>query len=113
MIKMKQLLIGLIFLPLILSGCTQIQSGPGLEKCGIEQCHGFDVTCGSDIPEACTQEFRLEDTCRQFVSCETIQGQCTLIEDEKFETCKNCVEQCKTDSVDAFSCVNECLNNNN
>lgn len=87
---------------------------PGVEegKCGIENCHGLDITCGPNIPEVCTMEYAFGDGCRQYASCQIINGECQLIKSEKFEECKSCVEKClqdfKEDIIKASECEGEC-----
>ena len=39
-------------------------------KCGIESCHGLDITCGPNVPEVCDMMSMAGDNCRQFVSCQ-------------------------------------------
>ena len=78
--------------------------------CGIQECHGLDVSCGKNIPEACTMEYRFWDRCRRFLSCST-SPQCTLIQSPEFTACKSCVEACEKykDDVGAyFSCEASC-----
>src|SRR4030042_2460462 len=71
-----------------------------LGKCGIENCHGLDITCGPNIPDACTLIYKSGDICRQFASCITISGRCQLEKSIKFEDCKSCVEECGLDNQD-------------
>ena len=82
------------------------------EKCGIENCHGLDLSCGSDVPEACTELYALGDNCRQFADCEVVDGACQLKKEPEFDECVSCVEQCledsKDDIADAFECENRC-----
>ena len=82
------------------------------EKCGIENCHGLDITCGPNVPDACTMIYMAGDNCRQFVSCRTINGQCKLEATPKFESCKSCVEKCELDYKDSqigfFECESKC-----
>jgi len=81
-------------------------------KCGIENCHGLEITCGSNISEQCTMEYALGDRCRQYVSCKVVNGECRLIESAKFKECKSCVENClrdfKDDSIRLFECESQC-----
>ena len=91
-----------IKLPLIISG-----------KCGIEQCHGLDITCGPNVPEACTMIYMAGDNCRQFVSCQIIDGQCKANKSPRFDSCKACVEKCERDYLDDqikfFECESKCV----
>ena len=79
--------------------------------CGIENCHGLDITCGSNVPVFCTEEYQIGDRCRQYVSCEVIDRECVLVKTQSFVECKSCVEECLEDFADvskAFECENEC-----
>jgi len=88
---------------MILAGCAQVS------ECGIQECHGIDVTCGSNVPEACTLEYRLGDFCRQWAECGIVDGSCELLANEKFEQCGNCVVQCnELVGVAAFECEEQC-----
>lgn len=77
--------------------------------CGIQSCHGLDISCGPAVPEFCTTEYRLGDFCRQFAECGVVEGQCQFIETETFVSCKSCVEQCeKGDPEASFACEEQC-----
>lgn len=94
------------------AGATNIQ---GAEICGIENCHGLEITCGPNVPEMCLTIYKLGDFCREYVRCQLLDGQCRVIKDEKFDTCKQCVEDClKTtgpaDSMKIFDCETLCRN---
>ncbi|MEN7982591.1 MAG: hypothetical protein ABFQ65_04035 [Nanoarchaeota archaeon] len=79
------------------------------KKCGIENCHGIDITCGSEIPEFCTEIYMIGDFCREFAQCEIIGGTCQLTENSKFNECKSCVEKCnELIGPEAFACENNC-----
>jgi hypothetical protein len=79
-------------------------------KCGIEQCHGLDITCGPNIPEMCTTEMRIDDYCREYIRCEKVGRECRLIKEPKFEECKSCIEKCNRDEdpEKAFQCARRC-----
>lgn len=83
------------------------------DKCGIENCHGLDITCGSDVPQACDFMYALGDRCRQYARCEVVNGKCQLIKSIKFDECKSCVEKClenfKDDMPKASYCESECV----
>ena len=83
-------------------------------KCGIENCHGLDITCGPNVPEACDMMHIAGDNCRQFASCQTIEGQCKLDKSLKFDSCKACVEKCErdysNDQIKFFECESGCAN---
>jgi hypothetical protein len=80
------------------------------EKCGVENCHGLDVKCGSNVPQACTEIYMAGDRCRQYASCKIVSGKCSLVAGKEFSDCKTCVETCmeKNDSIEIFSCESRC-----
>ncbi len=81
-------------------------------KCGIENCHGLDIACGPNIPETCDMMYAAGDNCRQYASCQTMNGQCQLVKTQKFDDCKSCVEKCeqnfKDDQINFFQCESKC-----
>lgn len=77
-------------------------------RCGIENCHGFKIPCGPNVPEICSEIYMHGDFCRQYVKCEVINGVCQLVKSEKFEKCKSCVEKCSEDFKDKFLKLSEC-----
>jgi hypothetical protein len=85
---------------------------PVLSACGLTTCHGLDLACGTNAPQMCTMEYRIGDRCRQYASCDTGAGGCSLILGPQFIACKTCVEKCQTaagpDSLSAFSCEEKC-----
>ena len=105
-ITMKWLLPVIILV--LVSGCTQESK----QKCGMENCHGLDITCGSNVPELCTLVYQFGDNCRQYASCEIIDGQCQLVTSNKFYECKSCVEKCiegfEDNDTGLFRCENGC-----
>jgi len=82
-------------------------------KCGIENCHGLDITCGPNVPETCDMMYMAGDNCRQYASCQTVNGQCKLEKTSKFDACKSCVEKCTEDFNDDpvvfFQCEGRCI----
>ena len=82
------------------------------ENCQPTSCHGLDISCGSDGPKACTAIYALGDRCRQFAKCGEVDSKCQLIKEEKFETCKACVENCvkkyPKDGIKQFDCESKC-----
>jgi|WetSurMetagenome_2_1015567.scaffolds.fasta_scaffold96319_2 hypothetical protein len=68
---------------------------PTLATCGVENCHGFTVTCGSNPATACTNEMDAGDRCRQYASCQIVSGSCQLVTESKYDKCANCVKQCQ------------------
>jgi hypothetical protein len=81
-------------------------------KCGIQNCHGLDITCGQNVPEVCDMSYRLGDKCRQLASCQIIRGTCTLVKSAEFDACKSCIENCRnqfgSNPEKAFACEAKC-----
>lgn len=82
-------------------------------QCGIESCHGLDITCGPNVPESCDLMYTIGDNCRQYASCQSIDGQCRLEKTPKFDSCKSCVEKCELDYKDnpikSSECESKCV----
>lgn len=80
--------------------------------CGIEQCHGLEITCGPNIQEPCTAIGVPSDICRQYVRCQKVGGKCQLIKDPKFDECKLCVNRCdkesENDPINNVQCYGKC-----
>lgn len=80
--------------------------------CGIENCHGMDIKCGSNIPDACTMIYQIGDICREHAKCHVYQGKCQLTKNDSFEKCKNCVQKCidenKNQIEKQFDCEATC-----
>lgn len=107
----------LIFGILLISGCvettvpdtTQPRVDMVSEECGMENCHGLDITCGPNIPEVCTEMYALGDFCREYASCEIVDGKCQLVKSPEFDQCKACVDECNEFSgPEAFECEGDC-----
>ncbi len=85
---------------------------PVTGTCGFTTCHGLDLACGFNAPQVCTMEYRIGDRCRQYASCDTSGGGCSIIFGPKFAACKACVERCQIsagpDSLAAMSCEEKC-----
>jgi hypothetical protein len=82
-------------------------------KCGIESCHGLDITCGPNVPEACDMMYVPSDGCRQLAACQTTDGQCKLEKTPEFDSCKACVEKCAkkfpSDPAKSYDCEAGCV----
>lgn len=81
--------------------------------CGITTCHGLDIQCGQDVPEACTMEYRLGDFCQQYANCGIVEGQCQSQTSQLLAECISCVELCDSglegaDPTKAFACEENC-----
>ena len=73
--------------------------------CGIENCHGLNITCGTNIAKVCTENYAIGDGCRRYASCEIIGGKCQLAKSEKFDTCKSCIEKYLQNSKNLQRCL--------
>ncbi len=65
------------------------------QKCGLQTCHGLEVSCGPDIIEACTAIYMEGDRCLELVRCDVVGSECQQVDQEPFLACKDCVESCK------------------
>jgi len=97
--------------------CLRIWEEPcegnsGSTDCAIENCHGMDIECGPNPPDACTEIYMLGDKCRQYAKCGVQDGVCRQIEDAQFTQCKSCVQACadahQDDNIGVFECESEC-----
>lgn len=89
-----------------------VASDPAKQKCGIQNCHGLDITCGPAVPDVCTEIYMLGDNCRKLAKCEVAGGECRAVLSEDFEQCKACVKKCETDfstdNMKMFECEYSC-----
>ena len=80
--------------------------------CGIENCHGLDIVCGSNVAQMCDMMYMLGDRCRQYAHCEKKDGKCQPVWSPQFESCKLCVQECESkfinNSGELFICESEC-----
>ncbi len=77
-------------------------------RCGIENCHGLDITCGPNIPKQCTEEYQFGDRCRKYASCTIVEGQCLPSLSDKFFRCRECVYECKKKYADNYVLLSDC-----
>ncbi|PJA87213.1 MAG: hypothetical protein CO141_00640 [Candidatus Moranbacteria bacterium CG_4_9_14_3_um_filter_42_9] len=87
---------------------------PTLRRCAIQNCHGLDIKCGLAYePQVCDAMYVAADSCRQFVSCQNVNGRCSVVKTSKFDSCKSCVEKCEVSNKDrpegVFECESNCL----
>lgn len=94
--------------------CEFAQCPTSANKCGIESCHGLDVTCGANVPEICDYSYQLGDRCRKFINCQLSNNSCQKNINPAFEACKSCVEKCQDkyqdnkDPAKIFECESKC-----
>jgi len=86
---------------------------PVLSACGLTSCHGLELACGRDVPQACTMEYQPGDKCRQYAQCTSgSYGSCTLVTSPQFNSCKTCAQKCElragADNLAAASCEEQC-----
>jgi hypothetical protein len=90
-----------------------VTGGSSAKKCGIQNCHGLDISCGSNVPDVCTEIYMMGDGCRKFAKCEFVEGSCRQVSVAEFDACKACVKKCEkdflTDSVKMFECEGVCI----
>ena len=73
--------------------------------CAPMECHGPEVTCDVRALEMrCTEGFMPGDQCRRLASCETLGGECQLVEGDGYRDCVDCVSSCGDD----FECARGC-----
>jgi len=108
----KKLLYGIIVISLISLFLVIWNNYQISGKCGIENCHGLDITCGPNVSEVCDMMYMAGDNCRQYVGCQIVDGKCQLVKNQKFDLCKSCVEKCsvdfKDDQIKFFECESKC-----
>lgn len=82
---------------------------PQPSACGFTSCHGLDLSCGENVPEACTAIYQLGDKCRQYAFCRNTGGSCELVTTDEFARCKSCVGKCGgADATEIFVCEEKC-----
>lgn len=84
------------------------------QRCGLENCHGLELQCGTNIPKSCDLMYQLGDGCREYASCEISDGKCQPKKERRFELCKNCVLECQRkfeneESDKLLECENICI----
>lgn len=104
-------LIGQMVCLVAISGCINQSNGQN-QTCGIESCHGLNISCGPKVPEVCTEIYMFGDRCRKFAKCEIIDGKCQQAPSAEFENCKSCVESCQSgsvpDPINSSGCESKC-----
>lgn len=82
---------------------------PTVSACGIENCHGYTLQCGSNIATSCTSDIDAGDRCRKYASCQVVSGTCQLVkEDTRYDKCGACVQQCESTYYNNPNQLNDC-----
>ena len=85
---------------------------PPADACVVSNCHGLDIQCAPEGPQACTMMYGFGDRCRVHAQCGIVDGVCAPIETEAFRKCVACVRACETTDPDkmpdAFLCESQC-----
>jgi hypothetical protein len=107
--KCFQIVIGVV-LVLLSAALVFAKTMSNKPVCGIENCHGLTISCGPNVPEACTAMYALGDFCREFAQCQVVDGSCQFVPSTRFQSCKGCVEDCQKskDPLRAFECEHQC-----
>jgi hypothetical protein len=114
--KDKVILVTVIFLILLCAGFLLWFNNPlkssGNGACQLETCHGLDITCGSNPPDACTAMYQIGDKCLQYAQCGIRNDTCGQVENKSFVQCKTCVQNCAEKNMDTseklFACESTC-----
>lgn len=114
-ISVSVLIISIVFF--ILSQISNPQENQQRENpkptsdCGLSTCHGIDnVVCGKPA-EMCSDMYMIGDRCLQHVKCEKINNQCVQVNNEAFNSCKKCIQDCTKPNIDPaeqFICESNC-----
>ena len=52
----------------------------GVKTCGVENCHGLEVSCGSNLPLVCTETYEVEEVQNAILSAATrLSPPCSLV----------------------------------
>jgi hypothetical protein len=82
------------------------------ENCALETCHGMDIECGDNPPEACTMMYEIGDKCLQYAQCGMLNSKCQSIQNSQFTQCATCVQNCiDTYAIDSSTRLFECESN--
>jgi len=101
---MKKIIV-LIFLVLLLSGCTPVKNVLPGQECYVQSCHfeSYNPTCAPKN-NVCTEDLRPTDFCSQFIYCD---DSCGVVKDPLYDVCLDCFLDVRNDvhiiSDDCFS----------
>ena len=88
------------------------EGNAGSVGCARENCHGLDIQCGFNPPDACTEMYEIGDKCLQYAKCGVLNGRCQQIQNTQFTDCKSCVQKCidanEDDNSKLFECESKC-----
>ena len=99
---MKHLIV-LIFLTLLLSGCTPVKNVLRGEGCYVQSWHfeSYNPTC-APVNNPCPADIRPTDFCGRFISCD---DSCSVVKDPLYDVCLDCFLDLYTKNIsdDCFS----------
>ncbi|MFA6382465.1 MAG: hypothetical protein WCX08_04330 [Candidatus Buchananbacteria bacterium] len=88
------------------------EGNAGNPTCVLETCHGLDIICGANPPEACTMMYGIGDKCLQYAKCGVLNGKCQPLQNPQFTQCKSCVQTCidenQNNNSGLFECESKC-----
>ncbi|MFA6525079.1 MAG: hypothetical protein WCT33_02275 [Patescibacteria group bacterium] len=91
---------------------TNTDDGNVNSNCALETCHGLNIKCGANPPEACTMMYAIGDKCLQYAECGIQNGECQPIQNSQFTQCASCVQNCidtfADDNIGLFECESNC-----
>jgi len=77
--------------------------------CEFTSCHGLDLQCGPNPPQACIAVYQLGDKCRQYAFCSKANTTCQLVTTPQFDTCRRCIGKCGgADAAEILLCEEKC-----
>jgi hypothetical protein len=77
--------------------------------CEFTSCHGLDLACGPNPPQACTAIYQIGDKCRLYAFCSRANDTCQLVTTPQFDACKSCIAKCGgADAAEILTCEEKC-----
>jgi hypothetical protein len=90
-----------------------MSSSNPIDKCGPTNCHGVDLSCGSEPVDMCDMSYMIGDGCRQWASCQVESGRCQMVVEPGYEACVSCVSKCEEeyllDDIGLSECESGCM----
>ncbi|MDD1703089.1 MAG: hypothetical protein LUQ31_08945 [Methanoregula sp.] len=88
---------------------TAVTTVPTAVVCGVENCHGVTVQCGSNPVQACTNEIDAGDRCRSYASCQVVDNVCQVVTQTKYDKCTACIQSCKDSYFNNPNMLDDCV----